>query len=184
MENKTPYKWYQSLVAVPFFTKTFFLIKTKGLNQEEGWECCCKHHSRCRSGIICRWEAPFWSCFGQWEQRWGAATCCWGSSKCCSGAVLAPLLEEDWDAVLASFSGRERHLGNEKALWRRPSVVLPSFRCRFGTTDDAANGRRSPTLSMLFLAPLMVLQAVQFGRHYGVVPTPETPFQVFKNDAV
>lgn len=104
----------------------------------------------------------------------------WGSSKCCSGAVLALLLEEDRDAILASFSGRERHSGDGKALRCRSGVVPPPFWRRFGTTDDAATWRRFPTLSALFLVPLMALQAVQFGRHYGVIPTSETPFQTFK----
>lgn len=60
-------------------------------------------------GII---KAPF-------RHRFGAAA-----------GVLSPMpprhqLEDDWDAVLASFLGRECHSGNGKRLRRHPGVVLP-----------------------------------------------------------
>ena len=36
MENERLTKWYQSLVAFPIFTKTFFFLKHKQKIQEEG----------------------------------------------------------------------------------------------------------------------------------------------------
>lgn len=169
-ENKTPYKMVSKpccgshFSPKPFF---FFLINTNkrsrargrlGMSLQAPFQTSFKHH----------FNAVQASFFGE-EHRFGvvsgngsSAGALWRvvrdrQRKRCSDAVLAPLPEEDWDTVLASFFGRERHLGDGKALQRHSSIVLPPFRRRFGTTDDATTGRCSPTLSMLFLEPLMAL---------------------------